>query len=83
MVVGWFGRRIVFGRFQGMSASQILRGTALALCIIVPLLTVTFVGQADGWLPQGRLGVWVAGLALAINFLPPFILYRWRKSRRS
>jgi hypothetical protein len=84
VLVGWFGRRILFfGRFQGMSAPQLLKGLVLVICILLPLITLTLVGQAYGWLPQGKLGAWVAGLILAIFVWPPFFIYRWLRSRRA
>jgi len=83
VLVGWFGRRIVFARLGGTTRPQFLNGLALALGIIVPLVTLTLVGQAYGWLPQGKLGAWVVGLAYAILLLPPFFLFRWWKSRRT
>ena len=63
-LVGWFARGILFARFRGMTASNLIKGIALGLGLLVVIVPVTIVGQANGWLPQGRAGGTVVGLAL-------------------
>ena len=76
VLVGWFGRRIVFARFQGMSAPSVLKGFLVAIALILVALPVTLVGQSSGWLPQGRVGGFVVGLAAVVIFVPTFLIYR-------
>lgn len=61
VLIGWFGRRIVFERFIGYSRPQILGGCAIALVIVIVTVPVLIVGQASGWLPQGRFGGTILG----------------------
>lgn len=62
VVIGWFGRRIVFGRLMGYSRPQLLGGFAIVLVIVTVTVPVLIVGQASGWLPQGRAGGTIVGL---------------------
>ena len=82
VLVGWFGRRIVFARFQGMSPPSVLKGFLVAFALILVALPVTLVGQSSGWLPQGRVGALVVGLAGAVIFVPAALIYRRLRARQ-
>jgi hypothetical protein len=82
VLVGWFGRGIVFGRFRGMSAPQIFWGFVLGIGLVIVIVPITLVGQASGWLPSGRMGGTVIGLVLVVLIVAGAFVYRLVKARR-
>jgi hypothetical protein len=83
VLIGWFGRRILFARFQGMSAPTILKGSLLALALLVVIVPLTLVGQASGWLPSGRAGGTVVGVIVLLVGLAGVFVYRLLRNRSS
>ncbi len=82
VVVGWFGRGILFARFRGMSAPQIFWGFVLAIGLVIVIVPISLVGQASGWLPSGRMGSTVIGLVFAVLIVVGAVVYRFVKARQ-
>jgi hypothetical protein len=82
VLVGWFGRGILFARFRGMSAPQLFWGFVLGIGLLVVIVPITLVGQASGWLPSGRLGGTVVGLVLVVLIVAGGLVYRFVKARQ-
>ena len=80
---GWFGRRLLFPRLVGAPANTVWKGIAVVAVILVVVVPVTIWGQASGWLPAGRAGGAVVGVAIVLLIvLFAAVRYAYRRAHR-
>lgn len=81
VLIGWFGRRIVFARFIGMSRPHLLGGLAIVVVVAAVSLPIYVLGTSVGWLPKGRAGATVLGLAVGLLIVAAAAAYSWLRRR--
>jgi len=82
VLVGWFGRALVFARFQNLSRSNRRTGILLTVGLLIVIVPVIIIGDLAGWLPKGRAGGAVVALgALAVVAIGAIAVFVYRRLR--